>query len=179
MKDALQLFSRYNAQANAAVHKVLAAVSPQSLLYDQRGSYFQSIIGLLNHVVLSDLVWLSRFKSHYPGVRSLEHRLLPYSRSSLTEIRYETLDSFREARVEVDELISAVVDELDEERLVSQFTYTNSKGLARTLDLGGALLHMFNHQTHHRGAIAQVLDELGVENDYSNLLATVVMRNRS
>jgi uncharacterized damage-inducible protein DinB len=29
---------------------------------------------------------------------------------------------------------------------------------------------MFNHQTHHRGQVAQVLDEHGIENDVSNLI---------
>ncbi|MFW5688300.1 MAG: DinB family protein [Spirochaetota bacterium] len=32
------------------------------------------------------------------------------------------------------------------------------------------LLHMFNHETHHRGAISQFLDEHDVANDYSNLV---------
>lgn len=31
-------------------------------------------------------------------------------------------------------------------------------------------MHFFNHQTHHRGQIAAVLDAAGIENDYSNLI---------
>ncbi len=34
-------------------------------------------------------------------------------------------------------------------------------------------LHLFNHQTHHRGQISVLLDQLGVENDYSNLISKV------
>jgi uncharacterized damage-inducible protein DinB len=29
---------------------------------------------------------------------------------------------------------------------------------------------MFNHETHHRGQLAQVLDDRGVQNDFSNLI---------
>ncbi len=42
-------------------------------------------------------------------------------------------------------------------------------GDAYSLPRWQCLLHMFNHQTHHRGQMAQILDEKGVENSYSNL----------
>ncbi|WP_414705227.1 hypothetical protein [Pseudobacteroides sp.] len=29
---------------------------------------------------------------------------------------------------------------------------------------------MFNHQTHHRGQISQILDSLKIANDYSNMI---------
>jgi uncharacterized damage-inducible protein DinB len=135
-------------------------------------------MGLLNHIISADLVWLTRFKHHFPNLSTLEHRLLPYQPESLSAIVYPTLDEHREARREVDELLRAFTEDVDEGALGQQFTYTNSRGSERTVDLGGAALHMFNHQTHHRGAIAQILDELDVENDYSNLLATVILRNR-
>lgn len=31
-------------------------------------------------------------------------------------------------------------------------------------------LHLFNHQTHNRGQIALILDQIGVDNDYSGIL---------
>ena len=33
-----------------------------------------------------------------------------------------------------------------------------------------ALDHVFNHQTHHRGQVSQILDEMGVAHDFSNLI---------
>ena len=33
-----------------------------------------------------------------------------------------------------------------------------------------AIIHFFNHQTHHRGQIAEMLDILQIENDYSNMV---------
>ena len=31
-------------------------------------------------------------------------------------------------------------------------------------------MHMFNHQTHHRGQVSLVLDQFGIENYYSNMI---------
>ena len=35
------------------------------------------------------------------------------------------------------------------------------------------LLHMFNHQTHNRGQIALILDQMGVDNDYSGIIEKI------
>jgi uncharacterized damage-inducible protein DinB len=32
------------------------------------------------------------------------------------------------------------------------------------------LLHLFNHQTHHRGQVAALLDQTGVANDYPGIV---------
>jgi uncharacterized damage-inducible protein DinB len=32
------------------------------------------------------------------------------------------------------------------------------------------LMQMFNHQTHHRGSIAIILDKLGIENHFADLI---------
>ena len=47
--------------------------------------------------------------------------------------------------------------------------YKNFKGIDQDRELGGLILHVFNHQTHHRGMISLYLDMLGKENDFSNL----------
>ena len=54
------------------------------------------------------------------------------------------------------------------------------KELTDELLAGGIVLgdlkankHRFNHQTHHRGALSQLLDEGKIENDFSNLLAII------
>jgi uncharacterized damage-inducible protein DinB len=36
-------------------------------------------------------------------------------------------------------------------------------GQARTLPMSGALLHVFNHATHHRGQITAAISMLGFE----------------
>jgi uncharacterized damage-inducible protein DinB len=36
-------------------------------------------------------------------------------------------------------------------------------------DFGGLVLHVFNHQTHHRGQMSLYLDILGKKNDFSGI----------
>jgi uncharacterized damage-inducible protein DinB len=55
----------------------------------------------------------------------------------------------------------------------SPLRYTDSSGKEFTKNFGDLLLHMFNHETHHRGMISACLETLGKENDYNSLLAVV------
>ena len=48
-------------------------------------------------------------------------------------------------------------------------TYMDSRGDEYKKNFGGLIIHMFNHQTHHRGMISIYLEELGIANDFSNL----------
>jgi uncharacterized damage-inducible protein DinB len=40
-------------------------------------------------------------------------------------------------------------------------------------ELGGLIMHLFNHQSHHRGMVSVYLDMLGKQNDFSNILPLV------
>ena len=54
MKDALALLVSYNRSANEDVYALLADADPELLTRDS-GSYYGSILGLLNHLLLADL----------------------------------------------------------------------------------------------------------------------------
>ena len=43
-------------------------------------------------------------------------------------------------------------------------------GMPKRYFVRDALDHVFNHQTHHRGQVSQILDELGIKHDFSNLI---------
>ena len=58
---------------------------------------------------------------------------------------------------------------LKEEDFVKDLTFTDSHGLEYSKNMGFLILHMFNHQTHHRGMISVYLDELKMNNDFSNI----------
>jgi len=62
---------------------------------------------------------------------------------------------------------------LAENELEKTISFANMKGETVTKNVGGSILHLFNHQTHHRGMISLYLDMLGIDNDFSGLLPLV------
>jgi len=60
--------------------------------------------------------------------------------------------------------------ESDLEKIIS---FANAKGEMVNKNVGGSILHMFNHQTHHRGMISIYLDMMKIDNDFSGLLQLV------
>ena len=62
------------------------------------------------------------------------------------------------------------VNALDEEDPQKTTTKTNRRGEKLDRALWRALVHVFNHQTHHRGQGSAVLDRMGIENNYSNMI---------
>ena len=41
------------------------------------------------------------------------------------------------------------------------FLYGNTKGLEFNKNFGEVVAHLFNHQTHHRGQVSTLLNQLG------------------
>lgn len=160
----------YNRKVNAAMAEVLA---PHRELLEEPGTtYFGSILDLLSHVLLSDLRWLRRIGAAEsettrpnagPAVLDLEF-------TSLSDRPFTGFDEWKRHREELDEFIEAYTAALGAEGLANDITYSRSDGSRFTQPLWQMLLHMFNHETHHRGQLAQVLDDRGVQNDFSNLI---------
>jgi uncharacterized damage-inducible protein DinB len=105
-----------------------------------RGAFFKSLHGTLNHLLVADRIWMRRFT----GVGALP--------PSLDAILYDDLNSLRTARRTQDTLIRRYIDGLSEADLLGTLRYrtvTNPRDIEQPL--APALDHFFNHQTHHRG----------------------------
>lgn len=165
MKKILETMAHYNKEVNEQLFTLLSAQSPEELTA-QRSSYFGSILNLLNHIILSDMGWMTAYRDS--GFTVLDNRSLDYDDPGFGKELYSDLESLWNQRRVIDDLYIQWIGSLDEEQLASPITLTRKSGKTSTFILGLALQHLFNHQTHHRGAVSQILDEMGVENDYSN-----------
>jgi uncharacterized damage-inducible protein DinB len=149
MKDHFAMFAAYNRWANGVVY---AAAQPLSVeeLNSNRGAFFGSLIGTLNHLVCADRIWMRRFTGEGDAP------------SALNVILYPELAALKAARDAEDERIGKWIDSLDESRLGENFTYVPvTTPQPVTQKLGSALSHFFNHQTHHRGQCHMILTSLG------------------
>lgn len=173
MKTTLTKLAKYNAAANRKMLGVLSTLSSEQLNHPA-GSYFGSILSLLNHLLKSDIGWLQRLHNANNEIKSLDTPLLELPRAlAFTENLFNEFEPLRQRRYDVDDIFIALVNESTEEYLETRERYVNRRGETEIRRPGDVLLHLFNHQTHHRGAISQVLDTLSVENDYSSFMSTL------
>ena len=60
--------------------------------------------------------------------------------------------------------------DLDDTRLTNPITYRSSAGERHCHPLWWALLHFFNHQTHHRGQVTTLLTQLAQDPGVTDLI---------
>jgi uncharacterized damage-inducible protein DinB len=162
--------AEYNAWMNAKVYEAAGKLSPAELVQD-RGAFFGSILGTLNHLVVADTIWLKRFAAHPARFAALEPVLALPLPERLDTILFTDLAAMTVHRVWLDGVITAFADAMTETGLASTLHYTNTKGTPFARPLSGVLMHFFNHQTHHRGQVSTLLTQAGVDIGVTDLLA--------
>ena len=65
------LMADYNQWMNTRLYDAAAKLSAAELERD-RGAFFGSILGTLNHLAVTDIMWLQRFSAHPSNHRSLD-----------------------------------------------------------------------------------------------------------
>ncbi|HUL88288.1 MAG TPA: DinB family protein [Pseudolabrys sp.] len=134
-----RMFAGYNAWCNERLYDAAAQVADADYRAN-RGAFFRSLHGTLNHLLVGDRIWMRRFtgKGETPP--------------SLDAILYEELTQLRSARRTEDERIRHYIGSLKDEDLAKTIrfrTVVNPQDIEQVL--APALDHFFNHQTHHRG----------------------------
>ncbi len=141
-----QMLAQYNTLAN---HKLYTACARLDHLERNRirPAFFKSIHGTLNHIMVGDRIWLNRF----------EGKEVPST--GLDAILYEDFDQLWQARVLEDERIEAFAASLTDDFLNQSIRYRNNQGNIYTDPTPLLIAHFFNHQTHHRGQIHDLLSQ--------------------
>lgn len=148
MKQHLVMMAHYNRWANERVYRAAATLSDADWHADQ-GAFFGSLAGTLNHLLVTDRIWMRRFTDDGPVHRRLDD-IVTENRAALTELR-----EVEDARI-ID-----FVEGLDEDRVDAPVTYgpLTSPG-SFTQPLAALLIHLFNHETHHRGQATVLLTRM-------------------
>ena len=162
VKRYYQQLAHYNQWINKRVYSSAGKLNQQALS-ENRGAYFGSIIGTLNHILVGDIFWFKRFANHPANYQSLEYFRSVKKPASLDEILHDELSELSKAREHTDSAIMQFISELTDEVIVSTLMYTNSNGQKFNKNMGDLLLHVFNHQTHHRGQVSTLLYQAGVD----------------
>lgn len=161
----------YYAKCNQAINSILLSIiakQNEDLFNMSVNGFFKNIGDILEHTYIGDIRWLNDFRS----IKSFT-----FSNDSLFNDlpvfgnRYiNNIEIFKTKREYLDNIFIKLVNEITENDLNKAIGRTNRKGQKNNVIFWKALIHVFNHQTHHRGQISQILDELKIENDYSNMI---------
>lgn len=173
MKEILVLFAEYNRGANRQLYSI--AEKHLEVVDKPARSYFDSALGLLNHILVSDLGWLIAYRDSNLDLPTLKSEVLEFEHPGWRKNLFDDFGKLNEHRTAIDDLFVDFVRETSEALFEGNIEVTRKgKSKPRIFPFGKLLIHLFNHQTHHRGAISQVLDEAEVENDYSNILRLLI-----
>jgi uncharacterized damage-inducible protein DinB len=139
MTSRVIMFAAYNLWANERLYDAASKLSDKDYRAD-RGAFFKSMHGTLNHLLVGDRIWMRRFTAEGEVPASLD------------AILHEDFAGLRAARRAEDERIVRYASSLTDADLAGLFRYrtiVNPVGMEQ--QLAPALDHFFNHQTHHRG----------------------------
>lgn len=156
------MLARYNRTCNGTLTALLATLS-EGEFYAERGSHFGSIHGIMQHLIMCDINWMRRFRELFGSEAVLSHPRLQPAGHAWTRYEVGTLEELERERKIVDGLLEAFVAGADTARFGEMLAYSDSSGTPRRYVFRNVLGHVFNHQTHHRGQVSQILDEMGVE----------------
>lgn len=172
VKENLQLMASYNQWMNLSVYKAVAELSDADLIED-KGAFFGSVLGTLNHNLAADIIWLKRFADHFSELSSLDFVRTLERPATLNTQLFDDLLLQQSQRFRLDQLIIDMMNEITDEMLSSALMYKNMKGIEHSQRFGFTLQHFFNHQTHHRGQITTLLSQMGIDVGATDLIITI------
>ena len=174
MQEMFQLLADYNARTNEELVAIVAGKLPEEQAARGMGVYYGSILGTLNHLLVSDTLWLRRFAAQFAELAPILPALPGFPEltpQTLKDSPWPTLAAYRPVRAAVDGAIREVFRLLPPAAYPATLQYRNIRGQELRKTAWHAFLHLFHHQTHHRGQVAALLDQLAVDNDVSNLIS--------
>jgi len=167
------LMARYNQWMNARLYNAAMRLSPVELNADRK-AFFGSILGTLNHIMVGDIIWLTRFATHPAGFAALQSSMgeLPKP-GGLDHIVDADIHALAERRKILDLVIINWTRSLTEQDLDHVLQYANTKGIVSRRNFFSLVMHLFNHQTHHRGQATTLLFQAGIDVGVTDLLAVI------
>ena len=147
----VQALSAYNAEMNRQFYSAAALLSDDERKLD-RGAFFGSIHGTFNHLLWADSAWMSRFTGSP----------MPEEKPERGNPIFGDFAEMHARRLKLDEDICSWAGGLTEDWMAGELTWFSAIAEREmTAPKTAILIHMFNHQTHHRGQAHAMLTAAG------------------
>lgn len=155
----IRTMARYNRWQNRSIYTAADTLTPEERGKD-RGAFFKSIEGTLNHLLWGDSTWLHRFAGTPKPEGGIPQSVL----------RISEWDMLKTERAAVDEAIVIWSDGISDDWLAGDMTwYSGAVGREVSKPYWFLVAHFFNHQTHHRGQVHAMLTSAGAKPDDTDL----------
>jgi uncharacterized damage-inducible protein DinB len=146
-----QVMARYNRWMNERLYAALAGIDDSERRRD-RGAFFRSMHGTLNHLLWGDRIWLGRFIDE------------PFVSPAFGADMIADFGELAREREHTDQRILDWAGSVTPAWLAGTLVYT-SRVDARTREMprSVAAIHLFNHGTHHRGQLTTLMKQAGCD----------------
>ena len=150
----------YNVWQNNGLYRVVQAMDEADVRAD-RGAFFGSIFGTLNHLLWGDLLWMSRFDGG-PAQSPVIADSAAFT---------ATVGDGAHQRIRTDARIVTWAAGVTASDLSGDLTwFSGSLNAEVAKPTATCITHFFNHQTHHRGQLHAMLTAAGQTPDATDLV---------
>ncbi|MGX9431030.1 MULTISPECIES: DinB family protein [Bradyrhizobium] len=143
-------FAYNNAWANYRLLTACKNLSQEDFAAERTG-FFPSLQRTLNHVYVIDLFYVDALEGGWLGPRAWEN-----------EVPCRTVAELKRAQAIVDKRLIAICDGLTPE-LLNEIVRVNRGTSVQTERCDRLLMHLFQHQIHHRGQAHAMLSGTAIE----------------
>jgi uncharacterized damage-inducible protein DinB len=147
-QEMCKLFA-FNAWATNRTFEALARV-PEAVYQRDLKTSFGSLHGTMTHLVAAEKLWLSRLVGKPESALAIRHDV-------------PSLESLKSMWEDVAARMARFVGRLDDGALAKDLEYVSTEGKRFTNVLQQILQHIINHSTYHRGQVAAMIRQIGLE----------------
>ncbi|AEI15899.1 DinB family protein [Flexistipes sinusarabici DSM 4947] len=169
MKEVLILMAQYNLETDDEMMNIVYQI-PDEKFFGEVGVYYKSLHGILNHIILVNLLWMRRITKQFNEFSEVTHKYKGIDFAGLKNIVFTEKVDLKANLLDTDKDLKEICDKMGSNTLIKSLNYKNTKGEERSKVMWHVFMHIFNHATHHRGQISALLDQFNMDNDYSNLI---------
>jgi uncharacterized damage-inducible protein DinB len=147
-REYLQQRYDYNYWANHRYFAVAEGLTDEQL-HRKQGHSWDSVHAVLVHMLSSEWVWLERWNGRSP-------------KAHLSAGEFPKLGPLKERWSQLESDMRTFIAAQTDESLQAAIKYSNFKGEAFSVPLWQMLMHVANHETHHRGELAAMFALMSV-----------------
>lgn len=140
----------YKTWANKLIFEAVSEL-PHKELYKERKNLFPSIIRVLNHMYIVDLIWQAHLERKEHGLKERNPEKCP------------SLEKIWLSQQKMDEWYTSYSEQLSIDELNEKIDFKFMNGDKGIMTRNEILLHIVNHATYHRGFIADMFYQIPIK----------------